>query len=155
MPNAIYTKTVARATMTITLASLANSSTAGRQSTMVSNSTCYPAALVFVKLRTGASAPTAGSVIEVFLLRSDGATRTDGAGASDAALTIENAPLLGVVLVSTNTTAKDLYAEFDTAVLGPLGDSWGIAIRNQSGTTLDSTAGNFIVAYQYYYPEVQ
>lgn len=155
MANAVLTKSVARATLTITLASLANSTTAGRQSTLVSNSGNYPAALIFVKLRTGSSAPTAGSIIEVFLIRSDGTTADDGAGASDAALTIENAPLLGTVAVLTNTTAKDLYAVFDTAPLGPLGGTWGIAVRNQSGTTLDTTAGNFSIGYSYYYPEVQ
>lgn len=155
MPNEIRTKPITRATFTITLASLANSTTAGRQSTMVTNSSNYPGAIVFLRLRTGSSAPTANTVIEVFLLRGDGTNRTDNAGASDAALTVENAPLLGTVAVLTATTGKDLFAEFDTSSLGPLGTEWGIAVRNQSGTTLDTTGGNFVAAYTYYVPEVK
>jgi len=155
MPNAILTKMVASADFTITLNNLANSTTAGQQSTLVSNSSNYPAALVFIKFTTGASAPTAGSVIEVFLLRSNGTIADDGAGATNTSLTIENAPLLGTIVVLTNGTNKALYGVFDTAALGPLGGTWGIALRNQSGQTSNSTAGNFAASYQYYYSEVQ
>jgi hypothetical protein len=152
MANEIRTKPITRATFTITLASLADAS--ARQSDLISNSNNYPAALVFLDIQSGGSAPTAGTVYEVYLLRSDGTKATDGAGASDAAITIENAPLLGTIVV-TNSTNKHFYGEFDTAALGPLGTSWGIAVKNSTGQALHATEGNHTKAYTYYVPEVQ
>lgn len=152
MANEIRTKDITTAAFTITLASLADGS--GRQSTLVSNTSDYPAALVNVKITSGGSAPTAGAVYEVYLLRSDGTIADDGAGASDAAITIENAPLLGTIKV-TATTAKAFYGVFDTAPLGPLGPTWGIAVVNESGQALSSTEGDHDYNYTYYVPEVQ
>lgn len=157
MPNQINTKNIAKATFIITLASLANGS--ARQSTMIDNSTTdYPAAIVSLKIKSGGTGPTAGAVYEVYLLRGDDPSsstyRTDGAGASDAAITIENAQLLGTIVV-TNSTNKVFYGEFDTAPLGPLGPEWGIAIKNASGQTLHATEGDHFKGYAYYVPEVQ
>lgn len=153
MANAILTKNVAAAGFTITLASLASGS--ARQSTLLDNSTSdYPAALVHLKLKSNGSAPTAGAVYEVYLLRSDGAIADDAAGASDAAITIENAPLLGTIVV-TATTNKLFYGVFDTSPYGPLGPTWGIAIKNSSGQALHATEGDMDYNYTYYYPEVQ
>lgn len=155
MANEIRTKLDTRTAFTITLASLANSSVGvGRQSTMVSNSSNRPAALIFVKITSGSSAPTAGATYNVYLLRGDGTNRTDNAGASDAGHTVENAPLLGTIVV-TATTSKAFYAEFDTMPLGPLGTEFGITVVNASGQTLNSTGGNHVCAYQTYCPEVQ
>ena len=142
----------AAAAFTITLASLA--AAAARQSTMLSNTTERPAALVFVRLKSGAAAPTAGRVYEVYLLRGDGTVRTDGAGASDAAITIENAPLLGTIVV-TNSAAKNFYGECDTAPLGPLGTEWGIAVKDGTDQALSTTEADHRAAYQYYVPEIQ
>lgn len=152
MANEIRTKDIARATFTITLASLANAS--ARQSTMITNSSDYPAAMVFLTIKSGSVAPTAGTVYEVYLIRGDGTMRDDNAGASDAAITIENASLLGTIVV-TATTAKNFYGVFDTAPLGPLGGEWGIAVKNATGQALDATEGNHVKGYQYYVPEVQ
>ncbi|MFN0159287.1 MAG: hypothetical protein ACKVRP_14600 [Bacteroidota bacterium] len=155
MANEIRTKLDARATFTISLASLANSAVGvGRQSTMISNSSNRPGALIFVKIRSGSSTPTAGAVFQVYLLRGDGTSRTDGAGSSDAGLTVENADLLGTIVVIA-TTGKDFYGVFDTAPLGRLGTEFGIAVVNASGTALDSTGGNHVCAYQLYADEVQ
>ncbi|MFZ5985501.1 MAG: hypothetical protein ACOYWZ_00020 [Bacillota bacterium] len=152
MVNEIRLKDIAAATFTCTLASLATAS--ARQSTMVTNTNDYPAALVFFKIRSGTVAPTAGALYEVYLLRGDGTIRDDNAGALDAAITIENAPLLGTIVV-TATIGKDFYGVFDTAPLGPLGNEWGIAVKNSSGQALDATEANFRKAYVYYVPEVQ
>lgn len=153
MANAILTKNVAQAGFTITLASLANGS--ARQSTLLDNSTTdYPSALVHIKIKSNASTPTAGTVYEVYLLRSDGAIADDAAGASDAAITIENAPLLGTI-VATATANKLFYGVFDTSPLGPLGPTWGIAIKNSTGQALHATEGDMDYNYTYYYPEVQ
>lgn len=162
MPSSIPLQYVAKASLTITLASLA--AAAARQSTMVANNSTpsagrgYPAAIVYVRMRSGAVAPTAGKVYEAYLLRGDDPSastfRTDGAGATDAAITIENAQLLGTLVV-TATTAKDFRAEFDTAALGPLGPEWGIAIKNATDQTVDATGSNFLAEYVYYVPEAQ
>lgn len=157
MANEIKTKNIAKATFTITLASLANGS--ARQSTLVDNSSNdYPAALIFLKIKSGGTAPTAGKVYEVYLIRGNDPSssdyRSDGAGASDAAITIENAVLLGAIVV-TNTANKVFYGEFDTAFCGPLGQEWGIAIKNNSGQALHGTEGDHYKGYAYYVPEVQ
>ncbi len=151
----IQTKPDSYAAMTITLASLATSAVGvGRQSTLLTNSSKRPAALVSVKMTSGAVAPTAGATYDVFLIRSDGTVADDGAGASDAGLTVENAEPLGSIVL-TATTAKTFRKVFDTTALGPLGPTWGIAIVNRSGQTVSTTAGDHSVGYTYLVPEAQ
>jgi hypothetical protein len=154
MANEIRTKFDAVATFTITLAGLG--SNASRQSTIVTNANARGAAIVYLKIKSGNGAPNAGTVYLVYLLRDDGVTtlRTDGAGASDAAITIVNAQLLGTIVV-TNTANANFYGEFDTAALGPLGPKWGIAVTNQTNQSLDATEGNHVKEYAYYLPEIQ
>ena len=152
MPNEIRLKDIARATFTITLASLANLS--ARQSTMISNPNDYPSANITLQIRSGGVAPTAGTVYEVYLIRGDGVERDDNAGATDATIVIENATLLGTIVVTANT-AKDFTKSFDTTPAGPLGIEWGIAVRNASGQALDATEANHVKGYQYFVPEIQ
>lgn len=156
MASEIRTKTITKATFTMTLASLANGS--ARQSTMISNSSNYPAAIITMRIKSGASAPTVGTTYSVYLLRGDDAAsstyRSDNAGASDAAITIENATLIGTITV-TATGAKNFYGEFDTGPFGPLGPEWGIAVKNNSGQALSTTEGDHLKGYLYYVPEAQ
>lgn len=152
MANEIRTKDIASAGFTITLASLAAGSS--RQSTLITNSNDYPAALVFMQISSGGVAPTAGKTYEIYLLRSDGTIADDAAGASDAAITIVNAPLLGTIVV-TNATDTKFYGVFDTAPLGPLGPTWGIAVKNNTDQALDATEGDHDKNYVYYVPEIQ
>jgi hypothetical protein len=157
MASEIRTKNITKATFTMTLASLTNGS--ARQSTMIDNSTNdYPAAIVTLRIKSGGTGPTAGAAYEVYLLRGDDPSsstyRSDNAGASDAAITIENAQLLGTIVV-TNNANKNFYGEFDTAPLGPLGPEWGIAVKNASGQTISTTEGDHFKGYVYYVPEVQ
>lgn len=152
MPKEIQTK-IAWANFTITLAALAASS--ARQSTMVSNSTRRPSAKVFTGLTSGAVAPSAGRIYEIFLLfGDDSGNRTDNAGASDAAITIENAQLLGALTV-TATVNKKFSDEFDTSPLGKLGSEFGIAVRNGTDAAMNGTEGNHIKRYGLYLPEIQ
>jgi hypothetical protein len=141
---------------TITLASLANAT--ARQSTVINNSGNKYGALVYVELMSGTTAPTASSTYEVYLIRSNTNSsptyRSDNAGASDAAITIENAKCLGVITL-TATSNKVFYGEFDTSPLGPLGPEWGIAIRNSSGQTIHATEGNHMTGYTYHRQQVQ
>ena len=156
MASEIRLKPVAtKQAITITLAALAAGS--ARQSTMIANANNYPAAVVYLRLASGAVAPTAGKVYEVYLLRGDDASvsayRTDNAGASDAAITIENAHLLGTLVV-TATTSKSFYAELDTSALGPLGPEWGIAVKNATDQAM-ITPENKLAEYTYFVPEAQ
>lgn len=152
----ILTKFITKGTFTKTLASLANGS--GRQVTLLSNTGKYPAAIVHARIKSGASAPTVGTTYGVFLVRGDDASsstyRSDGAGASDAALTIENCIQIGTIVV-TATANKNFYGEFDTAPFGPLGPEWGPAIRNNTGQGLSATEGDHFLGYEYYVPEAQ
>jgi hypothetical protein len=157
MANEIKTKNISKSTFTITLASLAAGSS--RQSTMINNSTNnYPAALLYFKIKSGATAPTAGRLYEIYLLRGNDPSssnyRTDGAGASDAAITIENAQQVGTIVV-TNTSNKVFYGDFDTSPFGPLGPEWGVAVKNASDQALHGTEGDHYKGYVYYVPEVQ
>ncbi|HNF59310.1 MAG TPA: hypothetical protein PLN89_07030, partial [Elusimicrobiota bacterium] len=86
--------------LTITLASLGSSTSgAGRQSDIVDNTTArYQLIRVYLKFKQGTS-PTGNKSVYVYAIRDDNdATnhRTDGAGSADAALTVLNAPLVGV-----------------------------------------------------------
>lgn len=155
MASELRIKTDASAAFTITLASLADGS--ARQSDMIDNTTNRQGALVYLRIKSGASAPTAGTVYEVYLLRGDAATPNvtdDGAGETDAAITIENAQLLGAIKV-TNDAAKNFYGVFDTWPLGPLGPTWGIAVRNKSGQALSATEADHVKRYTSYVVEAQ
>lgn len=143
----INSKLSAVSAFTLTLAALANSTAGvGRQSTLIDNSsTLYFNALISLNIKVGTT-PTVNSLIYVYLIRSnaDGTPiADDNAGASDAGLTIVNAPLLGVILVSATTTGANYRKLFDTAPLGDLGPKWGIAIVNSSGVALNAAEGAY------------
>jgi len=154
MANEIITKDIAEASFTITMApsgvGLANGS--GRSSASVSNSNDYPAALVSINIMSGLVAPTAGYGYFIYLLRDTGTVADDGWGGSDASYTHVNAPLLGSIIVTANAST-DFAKVFDTAPLGPLGPTWGIAIVNSSGQSIHSTEANHDTYYNYYVPE--
>lgn len=156
MANEIRLKRDAVASFTITLASLASSTVGvGRQSTMVTNTNKRPGMIVQMKIESGAVAPTAGAVYFIYLLRGNGSGYlTDGAGAADAALTVENAQLIGTIVV-TATANKNFFGDFDTAPLGPLDETFGIAVVNSSGQALNATEGNHTKQYELYLPEIQ
>lgn len=130
---------------TITCSALANA--AGRQSTMVSNaSPSYPRAKITVDLIVGTT-PTAGTTLDFYLLRSNGTVRSDNAGASDAAITINNAQPIGSMIVPAATSDTHYYADF---MVDDLGTSWGIAVVNRSGVALKTDAGNNnSITYEY------
>lgn len=133
-------------TLTITLASLASSAAGvGRQSTLVTSNKAR-SAMIGVKFTVGTT-PTANSLVYVYLIRTSGTLNDDGAGSSDAGLTVVNAPLLGTILVPAATSNTAYYGIFDTKFLGSLGSSWGIAVVNSSGATANGTGGNFTAEY--------
>lgn len=140
-------------TLTISLNSLASSTAGvGRQSTIVDNSTTkYDGALLNVLIKLGTS-PTANKSVFIYLIQSDGTNRTDGAGASDAALTIKNAALIGILTTGTApATGDNLRKTFN---VDGLGSEWGIAIVHDSAVNLDSTGGNHVIKFSGYKYEV-
>lgn len=160
MASEIRTKDITKGQFTITLASLASSTSAGQQATLLDNSSNdRPAALVYLKTQVNATTGADGS-ITVYLIRgndpSSSNVRTDNAGASDAALTIRNAMPLGSLFVPNGTTNSTVIAgEWDTSIAGPLGPEWGVAVLNTTGQALHATAGNHYCGYVYYIPESQ
>lgn len=135
--------------MTITLASLATSSTGltGRQSTILQNTDGYPWVRLWIKLTQG-TGPTSARGAYIYLLTGDGTYRTDGAGASDAAITVLNAQLVATGRNKASGAANGdiIYKECAVRLMAP---EWGIAIAHDTGVNLDSTAGNHYVRYQY------
>ncbi len=143
--------------MTMTIASLASSTTGvGRQSDILDNSSSREMwARIWCKLKLGTS-PTNNRSAYLYLLTNDNNGTphiTDGAGASDAALTVANAPLIGVIRGKASAATGDvLYGEFLVRIAAP---KWGIALVHDTGVNLDSTGGNHWLRYSYISPEVQ
>jgi hypothetical protein len=154
MPNEITAKYDASTALTITLASLANA--AGRQSTLVDNtSNKYQTILVHANIKNGTS-PNANSIVELYLIRSDNdATQhaDDGAGTTDAALTPVNAQCIGSLRVdSAGTTGFVMKGTFPVHDPGP---EWGIVAYNRTGVALDATGSNHWIRFTGVNPDVQ
>lgn len=127
-----------------------------RQSAMVANTNGRFDAFIWGTITSGAAAPTAGNVYEIYAIRGNtagtGATyRTDAAGTGDAAIVIENAPLITTTVV-TATTNKQFAVEGYVQNIGP---EFGIAVKNSSGGTLNPTSGSHVLMYTFTTPEVQ
>ncbi len=154
MANEIKEKFSASAGFTLSLAALATSTAGvGRQSTLIDNSTTkYKRIIVYLKVKQGTS-PTGNRAVYVYGIRGDGTIRSDGAGASDAGITILNAQLIGVMANKASPSTGDLlYGDF---VLEDPGPEWGIAIVHDTGVNLDSTEGNHDYNWVGVLPEVQ
>lgn len=154
MANEIKTKLGTLTTFSITLLSLGDGS--ARSTAEIDNTTLLaPAALIYVEL-TSVATPTAGELYEVYLLRSDNdgsdPIRTDNWAGTNAALTVENAQQIGVIVVTASV--GEFRGIFDTWPYGPLGPKWGIGIKNESGAALGAEADSF-VRFVTYLPEVQ
>lgn len=155
MANEIKDKFGTSTALTITLASLGNNS--ARQSTIVDNTTArYQDVLVYVKIKLGTS-PTGNTAVNVYVIRDDNdATtphRSDGAGSSDASMTILNARPIGALRTKSSPATGDvLYGEFVVSRPGP---KWGIAVENKTGVALDATGSNHWARYVGLNAEVQ
>lgn len=152
----IKTAYAASASLTITLASLADSATVGRESTVVSNATdLYLDVMVAAKFKTQNSGTiSAPSCIYVWAYSSidAGSNYTDTATGADAACTI-NSPnqlrLLGVVNVAAiNTTYKGGGWSVAQAFGGKVPQRWGVVVVNDCGTALSAVEGDHDVWMQ-------
>jgi len=139
--------------ITCTLASLANN--AARQATEVDNATnLFLDALVFLKVKTGASGVTASGAVYIYAYATvdGGTTRTENAGATDAAITLTvptNARLVGIVnAVAVAVTYLGGPFSVAAAFGGTLPEKWGLIIENRTGGALDATEANHAKIYQ-------
>lgn len=134
-------------TLTVTVGTLATSAVGvGRQSTLVDNTTVKNI-VAQVAARVTAGTSTGTNLISFYLIRSDNsATADDNAGASDAAWTQLNAPLLGNIIVGAGTNTQ-YKAVFDTTSLGHLGPQWGVGVVHNLGNPLNATAGSHLITY--------
>lgn len=137
---------------TITLHSVTNNSASS--SDAVDNTTNgYAAAKISLKITTGSTAHTDGSVFNVYLLFSDNhgtPIRDDNwTGSASTSFFAFNSRLLGTLKVSTATNTAHT-AFFNTKdVVDHLGPVWGIAVENKTGQTTNSTAGNHAARFLY------
>jgi hypothetical protein len=144
-------------TISVTLASLANSttlSTGYRQSAAVDNSTnLYLDALVTGKFTTASGAGATGYV-GVFLYAWDGTQYTNNATGSDAAYTADaTANLLPICPpIAANVASSSFYLPPTYVAAGAglpfLPQKWGLIIQNVSGATFSSVAGSHLLEYQ-------
>lgn len=142
MANLILPKYSSVSQLTITLASLASSTSGvGRQGTIVDNTTTrYKRIYLFPRIKLGTS-PTSSTLIRFYLIRDDtNSIRTDGAGSSDAGLTVKNA--IEVYSLTTGSSAATGDTLTGDCVIEDPGPKWTIAVVNSSGVALDSTGGN-------------
>lgn len=140
----------ALAAFTVSLGALASG--AARQATLIENTTDRRAAMIWCRIKSGAVAPVAGSIYEVFLVRRTAfaaSYETDNGGLVDAPFTPQNAQLLGAIVV-TNTADTVFTGEFDTSSLGPLSEYWGIAVRNGTNQALAAANGDHTIEFQTY-----
>ena len=157
----IRTKYGTQATITITLASLADDNTngtAGRASTAVVNATANDLDhIVSGKIRTGTS-PTAGRNIEIWAYAQidDTPTYPDSITGTDAAKTMTSANvLLGalrfVTALPVDATSNRDYFLAPTSIAqlfgGVLPKRWGLWILNRTGVALNATGANHSLVY--------
>lgn len=147
------------AALTITLASLASSSTlvAGRESTAVDNTTNkYLDYLLAGKIRAGTS-PTDAREIRVYVYGSQNDTPLypDTIDGTDSDETITSAGVrdaglkLAAVIATNNTSDRDyFFGPISVAALfgGTLPKFWGVWITHSTGVNLNSTGGNHIIS---------
>ena len=155
-----YDSTTDSNAITITLASLATSSTlvAGRESTVVTNvSNLYVDALVSGQITTGTTPTTAKSILVYVYapLKVASSTftypiaTTTALTAADAAATFEAEQLFQLRLAAAavvNATSDRAYsfAPFSVAALfgGVLPLKWGLFVTHNTAVNLNATAGN-------------
>ena len=134
--------------MTITLASLSSSATAGRESTAVDNSSTLAIDYLVGGKITSGTTPTANNVIEVWAYGTyDGTEYTGAATGSDAALTPSNKGLMKLIdIIYVTATSNVAYKFGPVSVANLFGgvcpQKWGVFVLNTSAVALNSTGGN-------------
>lgn len=143
MPSETLAKYGTVVSPTITLTSLANN--AGRICAVIDNTTVRaPAAMVYLEVTTGGTAPTANTPIKLYLIRRSNHT-TDlsdsNLGTTDAAVSTEptNAEQVGSIVVTATTNAS----YFKSFLVYDLSAKYSFVVWNATGQALNATASNF------------
>jgi len=124
-------------TITITLASLADGAVA-TSSTIDNSTNKFITADIQIKTRTSTGTSSIGGLTLFFLRSADGGTTFDSVGSG-------NLEILAAYTLDSDSTDYRFSAE--TSRLGLLPDFWRIAVQNDSGAALDSTASNHSVEF--------
>lgn len=154
MPTTLKPNYATSAALTLTLASLATSTTrtAGRESTSVDNSSdLYDDVLVSGKITTGTS-PTDAKQIDIWVYAGDGndvfPDVLDGTD-SDETITSENVRNASLMLLTSiridNTSDRTYFFRgLSVAALfgGNMPKKWGIFVSHDTGVNLNATGGN-------------
>lgn len=140
-------------TFTCTLASLANGS--ARQSTIIDNtSNLFLDVLMMLKVKTGSSGVSATGVVNVYAggTVDNASTLTEGAGSTDAAITLVSPTNLGFIgsvnAVANGTSYTSKPFSIAAAFGGILPAKFFVVIENKTGAALDSTEGNHAKLWQ-------
>lgn len=148
--------------ITATLASLASSASAGRESAAIDNtSNLLLDALVALKIKLQAGTPGSDKAIYVWVAGTvDAATPTwpDAITGADAAITFNspaNVRLLGVIAAPTSAGIF-IGGPWSVAAAfgGSMPEKWSIAVRNFTGCTFSATEGDHKKIYQGIYANV-
>lgn len=149
------------AAITITLASMASSNTAGQESASVDNGTnLYRDALVTVQIKLATGTPGNDKAIYIYAAGSeDGTNWGDNATGNNAAVTLRNPHnwrQIGVI--NTPDAGAVTYRSHPISVAAAFGGvlprKWSIMIVNYTGLAVDSTAANSAVTYSGVYDTV-
>lgn len=146
----------APATATITINALASG--AAQQSNYIQNVNNRPRAKVTLEIVMGAAAPTLGTIVELWLLRSKaivlaGLTGDDNTTDANQVYPTppglpRNATLIGAISV-TATANGTFRGSFDTESVGVLGAFFAFAVSNRTNVALGTSANN-LITYQTY-----
>lgn len=142
-----------KATVTVTLASLANGS--ARESTVIDNTTDRYSDFIFRILTKGQGLSTAQLNVYAYAALSD-TVYTDGATGSDAAFTAAKL-LNSVLVVSVQMNAANAVTSVATvrqAFGGSVPSKFGFIFVNASGAALSATGGDHVVEVQGVYANV-
>jgi hypothetical protein len=149
-------------TITITLTSLADSSTAGQQSTSVSNtSDLFLDVLIQGKIKpqnSGSISSPSAVIVYAYGSADGGSDWPDTVTGSDGAITLNNPTqlrVLGSIYVATiNVQYKGGPWSLAALYGGRMPEKWGIVVVNDCGTALSGTAGDHVFEYQGVYATV-
>jgi hypothetical protein len=136
-------------TITVTVASLASSATAGRAGTAIDNTAnAFLDALVFAHFSIPDAVPANDKAIYIYTYGTcnGGTNYTGGCTGTDAAYTMDDPTVLKLIGVIPIPTQNKIYygGPFSVAAAfgGVLPDHWGIVVRNYCGQTIVNDANS-------------
>ena len=143
--------------ITITLASLAHSDNAGRESTAIDNGTDkFLDAMVQVVVKLAAGTPSADRTVYVYAYGSeDGTIFTDNATGTDADITLTDPPNVRQIGTIRCPAAGGLSYESQPMSVAKAFDwvlprKWGIIVRNNTNVAFDTTGSSAKYSGSYY-----